>query len=318
MVNNGGIRSTVFSVLLAAAAAGAVTASAAAHADPQPPPAPPSGSSTPGVLDHVTGDILNGLSRKHLSFTPLHLCPAFPLDDPGLDLYCSVETITAVNGDIVPVVPYLSAHNDSGTRYPVLWQHGSPEGINPSIVRHGETRTGVVYFAVPRGVVPTGIDYTETADPQAPVPALVSFNLVKNPDYVPPKPAPPSQSTEPANSASQPDPLHPAEGPAGIPLAAEGVGADQEYLPKLGQFSGGQPVGAASAAPADGDGTDTPTSQSPQASAPTPADPQVSAPGPHSAAGRPDPTAQASAPTPADGGAPDEPPPPGGAATSAH
>ena len=297
----------------AAATLAAITAlvlCGAGAAAAEPPPAPPPPDPTHGYADPITGDIVNGDVRQHLQFAnDLRPSDAFAPPD-GHALWSATMTIAATAGTVVPAIPLLSAHDDTGVRYPAMWWHASPEGINPSAIPEGQSVSGAVYFAAPPAVKLTGLDYSWTPDVSvsASEAVLTTFNAL------PATPAPPGTApvgpvhTSPAahrpapqhgdaqtvpdeHEPADPDPAAPAENPVGAALTdSDGGAPDAAPDPNLTQFISGRPV--------------TPPETLPPGPDTTPPRPPISAP-PQAMSAAAD---TASAPPPASDGQPVVPP----------
>ena len=255
----------------AAATLAAITAlvlCGASTAAAEPPPAAVPADPSHGFADPITGDIVNGDVRQHLQFAnDLRPSDAFAPPD-GHALWSATMTIAATAGTVVPAIPLLSAHDDTGVRYPAMWWHSAPEGINPSAIPEGQSVTGAVYFAAPPAVKLTGLDYSWTPDVSvsASEAVLTTFNAL------PATPAPPGTTpvgpvhTSPAahrpapqrgdaqtvpdeHEPADPDTATPAEHPVGAALSDASGAPAAAPDPNLTQFISGRPVTAPEAPP---------------------------------------------------------------------
>ncbi|MCF6388789.1 MPT63 family protein [Mycobacterium sp. MBM] len=81
--------------------------------------------------------------------------PGYPLAG---QLWEATATVTAASGTATPVIPNFWATSD-GTRYPVLWQVATAQGISGATLAQGQTSTGKIYFDV-TGAAPMAVTYT--------------------------------------------------------------------------------------------------------------------------------------------------------------
>lgn len=69
---------------------------------------------------------------------------------------------TALQGDVTPIVPNLSARSADGTTYRVLWTVATPQGVNPATLTAGQTTAGKIFFDV-TGPSPDSVLYSDGA-----------------------------------------------------------------------------------------------------------------------------------------------------------
>lgn len=81
--------------------------------------------------------------------------PGYPLAG---QLWEATATVTAASGTATPVIPNFWA-TSKGTRYPVLWQVATAQGISGATLAQGQTSAGKIYFDV-TGAAPMAVTYT--------------------------------------------------------------------------------------------------------------------------------------------------------------
>ena len=179
---------------------------------------------------------------------------------------------TALQGEVTPIVPNLSARARNGDTYPVLWTVATPQGVNSASLGPGQTTAGKIYFDV-TGQDPDSVLYSDGARDLAlwvqppPQPAAAGGIGSATAAYPPAaSTAGPAEAGDaallPAGSQGTPLPFGSQGTPAGTPAAA----AASEGTPAAAATEG-----TPAAAPAGSQGTPVAGSPAPAASEGTPA-----------------------------------------------
>ncbi len=75
-------------------------------------------------------------------------------------LWESMVTVNAIRGSIIPVVPFFRARADDGTKYPVLSNVWTPQGLSGASLPPGGQTSGKIYFDVV-GPDPTNVSFSD-------------------------------------------------------------------------------------------------------------------------------------------------------------
>lgn len=190
---------------------------------------------------------------------------------------------TALQGDVIPIIPNLRARASDGATYAVLWTVATPQGVNPATLAAGQTTAGKIYFDV-TGPSPDSVLYSDGARDLAlwvqPPPQPAAAGGSGSATAVSPSVAGSTGAAEsgdlPVPAGSQGTPLPagsqgtPAEAPAseGTPAAAP---AGSQGTPVAGTPAPAASQGTPAATPAPTQGTNTTVDGTPA----TPATPVV-------------------------------------------
>jgi hypothetical protein len=201
----------------------------------------------------VNGDVVQGWTVSALEPST----DAIPYPVQGT-LWEATATDEAIEGSVTPIVSDLNARAPDGQTYRVLYQVGTPQGVNPAPLTQGQKTTGKVYFDV-TGDKPNVVVYNDggqdlaywvqSQPPQGRSGSAVPSGPASKPATMPtPVTAPPTPAPEASPATSAPEASPATSAPEASPATPTPAGGQQAPVgsPATPTPAGGQqaPVGS--------------------------------------------------------------------------